>query len=667
MKLYSTSLLSKLLAALAVIAGFAIVAMLVTNITLGNVGATISNLASDNLQTAAASARLAEIGQAIRVDVPMLSNARTRFEREAALERLENHFGRLRQLIASETSSNEIFRGLTDMLAAVEENVHALNRNVSRRFTLAEQREEETARLNRLHGDFLLEIDPLLIDAKFNVAAAIEPPIRDALSDDARQRLVEREVRLTEALGRLHASANLAVGMVLRGASETDFRLIEQLQTRLTETVDDGNASASLLARNASTITLRQIWERIANFSSAPDSLLDRRLKESGLLTESAQLQEMNATLLEHLGSVVADAVRESGYRSSVVSQEINEALAGGRTFNALSTAVMLLLLLLFSYVFVRGHLFQRLMKVHHAMGRIANGQTGITVGVSGRDEIGQLADAVRLFRTTCEALDLRAQQLREANFTLTAEIERRQHAETELRETQAELVQAAKLAALGQLSAGIAHEFNQPLSAMGSYTHNALKYLQKGDVDKCREKLNDIERLIKRLAKSSNHLKTFARRPQDALARHDVTEVVGNALTLFKDRIDRQGTIVGVDHPPHPLHVMTEPALLEQVLVNLISNALDATQHVTAPEVTIRISETEKLARIEVEDNGEGIAAGMEEKLFDPFFTTKPPGQGLGLGLSISYNVIRDLGGRLYVRARAERGVVACVELFKT
>ncbi|MCV0352072.1 MAG: HAMP domain-containing protein [Nitratireductor sp.] len=664
---HSTSLRSKILVAMATIAGFAIVAMLVANFTLGNVGNTISNLASDNLKTAAASARLAEIGQAIRVDVPMLGSARTRFERESALERLEDHFGHLRQLLATGMGKDEAFSGLGGVLAEVEANVLALDRNVARRFVLAKQREEETARLNRLHGDFLLEVDPLLVDAKFNVESALEARAGEGLADNARRSLVEREVRLTEALGRLHASANLAVGMILRGASETDFRLIEQLQGRLAETVDEGNANAALIASNASAITLRQIWDDIALFATEPDNLLDRRLNESGLLAESAQLQEMNASLLEELGNVVAGAVRESGLRSSLASAEINDVLSGWRVFNAFSTAILLLLLLAFSYFFVRGHLFQRLMKVLEAMGRIASGEKGIQVGVSGSDEIGQLADAVRLFRDKSEALDQRARELRQANVSLTSEIERRRQVETELRETQAELVQAAKLAALGQLSAGIAHEFNQPLTAMGSYTHNALRYLERGDIDKGREKLGDIERLIKRLAKTSNHLKTFARRPQDVLVRNDVTEVVANALTLFKERIERQGVALVMEHPPHPVHVMTEPALLEQVLVNLVSNALDATEPVHPARLTIRISETEMLARIEVEDNGEGIAEGLEGKLFDPFFTTKPPGEGLGLGLSISYNVIRDLGGRLELKRREEGGVIATVELFKT
>ncbi|MHC5656171.1 ATP-binding protein [Stappia sp. ICDLI1TA098] len=662
-----TSLKSKLLAALAAAAGLAVVATLITNVTLGSVGRTVADLASDTLATSAGSARLAEIGQAIRVDVPALGDARTRFDRENAMRRLDGHFAALRDQLAAGAGPAGGFPGLTQVLAGVEANVLELDRNVSRRFRLAEARKESTARLNRLHGDFLLEIDPLLVDAQFNVQSALETGDGAAVEEPWRRGRVAREVRMTEALGRLHASANLAVGMMLRGVGETDFRMIENLRGRLSEAVEEGNTSAELLTGNASTITLRQIWSDIAGFASGPDSLLDRRLAESGLLAQSIQLQETNSALLKELGDIVAGAVRETGRRSSAASQRIGEIIVGGRLFNALGTAVLLALLVLFSYVFVRGRLFRRLMQVLSSMRRIAAGETGIEVAVSGRDEIGQLADAVRLFRDRSHALDLRARELRETNATLTHEVARRRQAETDLRETQAELVQAAKLAALGQLSAGIAHEFNQPLTAMRSYAHNAIRYLDREDVEKCREKLGDIERLIKRLSASSNHLKTFARRPQEVLSRHDAMEVLTNALSLFGERIAREGVRVDIRHPDHSVHVMTEPALLEQVLVNLVSNALDAMGDTPAPVLKLRVSETAKLARIRVEDNGVGLDEATLGKLFDPFFTTKPPGEGLGLGLSISYNVIRDLGGRLDVRARKGGGVMATVELFKS
>lgn len=664
-----TSLRSKLTVSLALIAGVAIAATLVTALTLDRVGRTVADRASEDLAVSAANARFAEIGQAIRVDVPALGNAQTQFERRSALARLQEHF-RVVGTLAPQTPGADAgyFSGLDDVQSNLEANVWALDDNVSRRFVLDGAIRENIARINRLHGDFLLEVDPLLVDAKFNVEAALQAgDASGGAGSQQRERVVE-EIRMTEALGRLHANANLAVGIMLRGASETGFREIEHLQARLVEVIDDGNENAEALANNSSAITLRQIWRKIAGHGDGPDRFLDLKARSSGLMNESIQLQETNSALLGRLGEVVAGAVRASGQRSTAASGEIGDIVSRGQVFNAASTALLLALLLAFLILFVRGQLFQRLMKVLSSMRLIADGTAGVVVGVSGRDEIGQLADAVRLFRDRSHALDLHAKELKKTNRTLVREVDRRRRAETDLRETQAELVQAAKLAALGQLSAGIAHEFNQPLMAMRSYAHNARRYIELGELDRCGDKIADIERLIERLSKSSNHLKTFARRPQKSLSRHDPVEVVSNALSLFEERIRSERVALEVNRPDHAVHVMTEPALLEQVVVNLVSNALDAMKDVSAPRLTVTISETDKLARIGVADNGTGFAdAAAAEKAFDPFFTTKPPGEGLGLGLSISYNVIRDLGGRLEVRAGAEGGVLATIELFKS
>ncbi len=643
-------------------------ATLVTGITLDRVSRSVANLAVENLGASAVNARFAEIGQAIRVEVPALGDAQTQFERETALERLTDHFGGIRELLGQAKRSEGGYSvGLGDVISSLEANIRDLDTNVGKRFFLKSALAQQVTRINRLHGDFLLEVEPLLTDARFNVGSALRHAGGTGGAHAFHHALVAEEVRATEALGRLHANANLAVGLILRAASENEYRAIEYLQGRLAETVEEANETAAMLVGNSSSITLRQLWHQLARFSDGEDSLLNLKLRESGLLSENMQLQETSGALLTKLGDLVAGAVRESGRRSELASEEIAVIVSNAHLLNAASTAILLALLLAFSVVFVRGKLLLRLMDVLSSMRLIADGKTDISVPVSGPDEIGQLADAVRLFQDKSRALDVHATELRRSNEALLEEIDLRRRAETELRETQAELIQAAKLAALGQLSAGIAHEFNQPLMAMRSYTHNALRYVERGDLDKIREKLADMDRVIGRLSKSSNHLKRFARRPQEVVTRHDLSDVASNALSLFEERLAREGVHVRWDRPEHPVHVMTEPALLEQVLVNLISNALDAMREIASPQLVVGVSETGKLARVSIRDSGAGFSDEVRDRLFDPFFTTKPPGEGLGLGLSISYNVIRDLGGRLEVRRARGGGVLATVELFKS
>jgi two-component system C4-dicarboxylate transport sensor histidine kinase DctB len=663
-----SSLGRKLVASIVLIAGVAVIATVVTNVTLTGVGRSVSRLASDTLSLAAANARFAEIGQAIRVDVPQLGNAETQFGREAAVARLGRHFETIRALLPqTQATPTDFAASVEEVLTRLDANVQALDRSVARRFGQRAELAGRIARVNRLHGDFLLEVDPLLTDAKFNVTAALREAGPGNETDNGGNDLVSAEIRNAEALGRLHANVNLAVGLMLRGAAETDFRRIEHLKGRLTETIAEADVNAAELAANPSAITLRQLWREIAGYGQTGRDLLDLKLRENALNAESVRLQEENGVLLERLGQIVAGAVRESGARSETVAQDIDGAVGRGRAFSIASTLVMLALLLAFTVFYLRGQLFARLMSVLSSMQAIADGDRNVKVAVEGRDEIGQLADAVRLFRHKSEALDLKARELSASNIALTDEIARRRRVENDLRETQAELVQAAKLAALGQLSAGIAHEFNQPLMAMGSYVHNAQRYLDRGEAAMCREKLGDIDRLIKRLSKTSNHLKTFARRPQEAATRHDVREVVANALSLFEQRIAGDGIEVVWHQPAERVDVMTEPAQLEQVFVNLMSNALDAMKETGSPRLTIDIGQSERLARVSLRDTGSGLSDEARKRVFDPFFTTKPAGEGLGLGLSISYNIVRDLGGRLDIRDAEGGGVVATVELFRT
>lgn len=669
MKWHLGSLRAKLMLSVVVIASVSVIATAISNLTLGGVSQTVADLASENLSVTATSARFAEIGQAIRVDTPRLGSASTQYARQDALDRLQGHFQDLHLLgLQIATYAPDLTEKLAQLLDDLMTNVEQLDANVASKFEMRDDLGRQVARINRLHSDFLLEVDPLLIDANFNVTSAIDRSFSTP-GQEVQADAVVNEVRFTEALGRLHAACNLIVGLMLRAVGEDDFGAIEQLRLRLLESIAQADENLPALQQNSSSITLLQIWQEIASYGEAPRDLLELKLRETALLRQNAQLQTENAVLLETLGRLVADTVRESGQRTENVSLQIEREVRNGQLSGLLAGIATVGLLILFSIFFIRGQLLQRLMRVLSSMQIIANGDFAHRVLVDGTDEIGQLADAVRLFRHKSQALESHAEALEETNAELRNEISLRQQAEQDLRETQAELLQAAKLAALGQLSASIAHEFNQPLAALSSYNHNASLYLERGEYEKCREKLEDIDRLVKRLSKTSNHLKSFARRPQEAVTRHDAVEVLENALSLFEERIARRGIRLDRAYPDGPVYVLTDPAKLEQVLINLISNALDAVEEQNDPAVHLAIAETDRRAVITVEDNGIGIAPDVGDKLFEPFFTTKPPGKGLGLGLSISFNVIRDLGGRLKILPSQDEhgGTIATVELFKT
>ncbi len=223
----------------------------------------------------------------------------------------------------------------------------------------------------------------------------------------------------------------------------------------------------------------------------------------------------------------------------------------------------------------------------------------------------------------------------------------------------QNELVQAGKMAALGELSAGITHELNQPLAAIGHYSHNARRFLERGDSDTAGENLNKISELTARMAKIINHLKTFARRPTNQLAPVTLATSIDSALSLLATPL-QQGEIQihrhGIDAG---FKVLAEDIRLEQVLVNIIGNAIDAVNGMTDQErqITITAADLGQTIRIDIGDSGPGIPPDLVDIIFDPFYTTKEVGKGLGLGLSISYNIIKDFGGQLTASAEQSSG----------
>lgn len=260
-----------------------------------------------------------------------------------------------------------------------------------------------------------------------------------------------------------------------------------------------------------------------------------------------------------------------------------------------------------------------------------------------------------------------RTADLNAANERLLVEIDERRATEDRLRTTQKELVQAGKLAALGQMSAALSHEINQPLAAVKSYAENAATYLDRNRVAEARENVTRISQMADRMATLSGHLRNFARRPQETIGPVDLGLVLDDALELMAPRLSKAGArVVRAPETAGTLWVLGGRVRLQQVFVNLISNALDAMDKDPAPRIEItRTDASDGRVRISVSDMGPGLETDAAGRVFDPFFTTKSPGKGLGLGLSISYNIVEDFGGHLTAANKADgRGAVFTVDL---
>lgn len=258
----------------------------------------------------------------------------------------------------------------------------------------------------------------------------------------------------------------------------------------------------------------------------------------------------------------------------------------------------------------------------------------------------------------------LRTDELTRANRQLEAEVGERRRAENELRLAQSELVQASKLAALGQMSAGLSHELNQPLAAIRSYADNARKFMQRERYDTANTNLGLIVELTERMARIIRHLRTYARKEPTTVRPTLVVRAIEESVALLHRRIEDAGVTVVLDAPDTSLSAIAGEVRLQQVMVNLLSNALDAMSE--SADRTLRITAREEIdcVLIEVADTGSGIPADSLPSVFDPFFTTKDVGSGLGLGLSITYGIVQQFGGTISARNGDGGGAVFEVRL---
>ena len=258
--------------------------------------------------------------------------------------------------------------------------------------------------------------------------------------------------------------------------------------------------------------------------------------------------------------------------------------------------------------------------------------------------------------------VDERTQELTAMNTLLRKEIDERKRAQIALQHTRSELVHAAKMAALGQMSAGINHELNQPLAAIRSYSDNGKLFLQKGRLEDTMWNLEQITELTERMAQIGVQLKQFSRKTSGQITVVPLHGVIDGALEILRPVICKTGVIIDVAFRNDNIEVCANHILLQQVFVNLISNALHAVEGLSRQKIDIYAFRKDGKVIITVEDNGTGIPPEHLSHIFEPFFTTKQSGQGLGLGLTITERILHEMNGEIHVVTSQSGAKFECI-----
>ena len=237
-----------------------------------------------------------------------------------------------------------------------------------------------------------------------------------------------------------------------------------------------------------------------------------------------------------------------------------------------------------------------------------------------------------------------------------TEEVQRR---EQELREKQEQLVQAGKLATLGELTTGIAHELNNPLNNIGLFVGNVIDYIDMNriDGDRMLRELRHAMQQVRKATEIISHLRTFGRTAPSSRVSVSINQVIEQSVSLVQEQLRLHHITTTLDLSPAAPVVRGNAIQLEQVFVNLLTNARDAVVSAPVKGIFIQSVVKDNVVEVAVQDTGSGIPSGLEKRIFDPFFSTKEAGAGTGLGLSITYGIMKDHQGSIAVEGRPAEG----------
>ncbi|WP_248310051.1 ATP-binding protein [Bosea sp. WAO] len=611
----------RLIAAFLGVGLFAVGAGIVGVISYERLSKELAAIASDHLPGLASAARLAEASARVISAMPELANAERRDVYERGRRAVGERLDELDRVLSERKQGGFDVPALTAVATAIRNNLAAIDAVSERRFPLGERNRAIGEELRWLQADLLDEIEPLTDDARFNIETALGQA-NTAAAEAGRPNAIREETRKSEALMTLNAQANLIVGLFGRLGAVRTREDMEQTGHVIGEAVDQLEVEAKALAGWPDTITIRQITQRLIGLADTTTGLPGIKRAELAAMADAQRLISESRRLVTELGTLVSQEVQRTEAVAKAAAERSAQAILLGRNLLLAIAAASLLGALLIGWFYVRRHLVARLRVLTEAATSIASGQSSAVLPKAGNDELGDLARALAVFRQTRD-----------------------------------DLIQAAKLAALGQMAAGLSHELNQPLAAIRSHAHNGALLLERDRPEDARQALARIQALTTRAAELIAHLRRFARKPGVVLAPVEVGEVVETALSLFEPRLEAEGVALKRELPRDRLYVHAEEIRLEQVLVNLVANALDAVAGRSGATLTVGARRRGRSVELWVEDNGPGIDRPHVERIFDPFFTTKPVGSGLGLGLSLSYNIIKDLGGTLAVAETSPKG----------
>ncbi len=626
-------------------------------------------LARTNSALVAAAPRLTTVPNEIEL-------ANVSAEIDTYRKEFENTLNDLLKIEDSRDFEDALTQSAEDLTHNIEE-IESLRKEY---FLLRDKSERFNISVNRLEQTIRTDLLPLIDSQFFYVMTGYES--LDKGVDELEIHRSEKEINLFRHLSDLEKEVNIAIQLLASTATVNDAALVDVLRDQFESSYDGIQRSLMEIDRVSVLADTLPLFEALNLYGMGEGNGFDLRIEEINIQSRQVELLQQNRIISTELVNQVEEIVSNSNMQANEAIGEANATVSAANRLLLILVFASVILAFLIAWLFVGKHILNRLEELSVRMRTMAKGDLEQEVLVRGKDEIAEMAKALEVFRKNSlevQRLNL-VEELAEEVVSKNQELEK---VLDELKQAQNQIVMREKLAALGELTAGVAHEIKNPLNFVKNFSESSLELLE--EMEDATE-IEDKDELIEEIKDLAAILKENLQRIHGHGTRAD--RIVHDMLSMGRGEAQAQKVPINPLVDEHAklayhssrattegfrLHTTTEfdptvgdaivvPQDLGRVVLNIVTNACYATHEKRIkleenegktdyePELRIKTKREGSTIEIAIRDNGNGIPDDIKEKIFNPFFTTKPTDEGTGLGLAMSNDIIREHGGSLTV-----------------
>ncbi|KOE60114.1 ATP-binding protein [Aggregatibacter actinomycetemcomitans] len=528
-----------------------------------------------------------------------------------------------------------------------------LSLNIDNQLILNTKFNKTLSEINWLHNDFRDEFTALLQEIVWQQTTLANHLTDNLTRSKQIEQLREFQHELLLLYDFLTYEEQIVTELKQHIVSRSDYSLVA-LTNSLNYLKNLIDQKVKSLDKHTSSYTIKQIIESLLAIGENEQLLPHLLVERKQLDISQRQLMNESELVISKLRRKINSQIGDNQKQLELFHYLINKSTRINGLIILSAVLFVFLFVAAINFYYIRRRLIGRFQSLNQSVERLINGESSVKISVYGNDELGRIAKLLRLFLFE---VNTKNEELERRNQILLNEISERIAIQEKLINTQQELIQAAKLAVVGQTLTSISHEITQPLNAMNAYIFSTKRAVKNNDVFSANNYLEKIENLVERTALVVKRLRHFSRQTTNTLQKINLLMCINNAWDLLEPKHKYLNARLSL--PTDLPDVLGDEILLEQVFVNIFLNSLEAMQH-EKPEIEIKIQNiSDQRVELWVSDNGSGWP--LSDKLLQPFSSSKSI--NLGLGLSISLSIMQQCQGNLLIASTLTKNALVILE----